>query len=186
MRNQSKALTRLGSSCIFRGMMLSRFLTFVAKVTAAHVITSLLAGIVAYPLFTKDFYVGPNPIFKLFMRTEVEPDLWGHVVTWFLPALFLEGFLIAAAIYPFCDTLMLWSFGKRMLSISGLYIVFGFWAATVAAPGTIEGLVYLRPMFTPLVHLRVQPEIMLEGLTLGALVALWMGPPSIESPSHSG
>jgi hypothetical protein len=155
-----------------------RFLIFASKVTAAHIITYLLAGAIAYPLLTKEFYVGANPIFKLFMRTEVEPELWKHVATWFLPAQFLEGLLIAAALYPFFDTLMLWSFSKRFLSVSGLYIVLGFWAATVAAPGTIEGLVYLRPIFTPLVHLKVQPEILGEGLALGALVALWMGPPT--------
>ena len=163
------------------------FLVFASKVTAAHVITYLVAGAIAYPLFTNEFYVGPNPIFKLFMRTEVEPELWGHVATWFLPAQFLEGLLIAAALYPFFDTLMIWSFRKRFLSISGLYLVLGFWAATVAAPGTIEGLVYLRPVFTPLVHLKVQPEIILQGLALGAIVALWMGPPRdwpIDSLSH--
>jgi hypothetical protein len=160
------------------------FLVFASKVTAAHVITYLVAGTIAYPLFTKEFYVGSNPIFKLFMRTEVEPELWGHVATWFLPAQFLEGLLIAAALFPFFDTLMIWPFSKRFFSISGLYIVLGFWAATVAAPGTIEGLVYLRPMFTPLVHLKVQPEIVLQGLGLGAMVALWMGPPKIESLNH--
>ena len=161
------------------------FLTFASKVTAAHVITYLVAGTIAYPLFTKEFYVGPNPIFKLFMRTEVEPELWRHVVTWFLPAQSLEGLLIAAALYPFFDTLMIWSFSKRFLSISGLYVVLGFWAAAAAAPGTIEGMVYLRPIFTPLVHLKVQPEILMQGLALGAMVALWMGPPPAERPLHS-
>jgi len=161
-----------------------QFLSFASKVTAAHIITYLVAGTIAYPLFTKEFYVGPNPIFKLFMRTEAEPELWRHVVTWFLPALFLEGFLIAAALYPFFDTLMSWSFRKRFLSISGLYIVLGFWAATVAAAGTIEGMVYLRPIFTPLVHVKVQPEIIVQGLALGAMVALWMGPPRIEPLIH--
>ena len=53
----------------------------------------------------------------------------------------------------------------------------GFQYGRGAAPGTIEGLVYLRPIFTPLVHLKVQPEIILQGLALGAIVALWMGPP---------
>jgi hypothetical protein len=79
---------------------------------------------------------------------------------------------------------MNWPFGKRFLSISGLYIGLGFWAAAVAAPGTIEGMVYLRPIFTPVVHLTVQPEVILQGLALGAMVALWMGPPSPESATH--
>jgi hypothetical protein len=153
------------------------FLTFASKVTAAHVITCLAAGAIAYPLLTKEFYVGSNPIFKIFLRTEVEPELWGHVAAWFLPAQFLEGLLIAAALYPFFETLMSWPFRKRFLTISGLYLVLGFWAATVAAPGTIEGMVYLRPVFTPLVHVKVQPEIIGQGLALGAMVAFWMGPP---------
>jgi hypothetical protein len=160
-------------------MKARHFLIFASKVTAAHIITYLVAGTIAYPLFTKELYVGSNPVFKLFMRTELEPELWGHVATWFLPALILEGILIAAALYPFADTLLIWSFGKRFLSISGLYIVLGFWAAAVAAPGTIEGMVYLRPIFTPLVQLKVQPEIIVQGLALGAMVALWLGPPAI-------
>jgi hypothetical protein len=55
-----------------------RFLTFAGKVTAAHVITCLAAGAIACPLLTKEFYVGSNPIFKLFMRTRTEPELWGR------------------------------------------------------------------------------------------------------------
>jgi hypothetical protein len=161
------------------------FLVFASKLTAAHIITYFIAGAIAYPLLTKDFYVGPNPIFKVFIRTEAEPELWGHVVTWFLPAQFLRGILMATALYPFLDTLMNWSFRKRFLSISGLYIVLGFWAAAVAAPGTIEGMVYMRPIFTPIVHLKVQPEVILQGLALGAIVALWMGPPLLESAHGS-
>ena len=161
-------------------MRTHQFLGFAGEFTAAHIMTYFIAGAIAYPLLTQEFYVGPNPIFKVFLRTEAEPELWGHVVTWFLPAQFLRGFLMAAALYPFFDTLMNWSFKKRFLSISGLYIVLGFWAAAVAAPGTIEGMVYMRPIFTPLVHLKVQPEIIVQGLALGAMVALWMGPPPLD------
>jgi hypothetical protein len=161
-------------------MRTRQFLSFASKVTAAHIITYFIAGAIAYPLLTKQFYVGPNPIFKVFIRTEAEPELWVHATTWFLPAQFLRGFLMAVALCPFFNTLMSWSFTKRFLSISGLYIVLGFWAAAVAAPGTIEGMVYMRPVFTPVVHLKVQPEIILQGLALGAIVAFWMGPPLLD------
>ena len=87
-------------------MRTGHFLSFAGKVTAAHIITYFIAGAIAYPLLTQEFYVGPNPIFKVFIRTEAEPELWGHVVTWFLPAQFLRGFLMAAALYPFFNTLM--------------------------------------------------------------------------------
>lgn len=151
-----------------------QFLIFTAKVTAAHVLTYFIVGAVAYQLFTKEFYVGPDPIFRAFMRTEAEPELWAHVMRWFLPAQVLRGLLIAAALYPFFETLAGWRFGKRFLVISSLYVVLGFWACAVAAPGTIDGFVYTRPIFTPRVHLLVQPEIVAQGLALGALVAWWM------------
>ena len=49
-----------------------RFPVFAIKVVAFHVTTYFLAGAVAYPLLTKQFYVGPHPVFAVFMRTEAE------------------------------------------------------------------------------------------------------------------
>jgi len=83
---------------------------------------------------------------------------------------------MALALYPFAEAWLGWGYWKRCLSLAGLYLVFGFWAATVAAPGTIEGLVFLRPEFTPAVHLKVQPEIVVQGLALGAWLAGWVAP----------
>jgi hypothetical protein len=150
---------------------MKRLAIFTVKVIAFQVTTYFLAGAAAYPLLTKQFYVGPHPVFAVFMRTEAEPELFRHAVRWFLPAEFLRGTLIAAVLYPLFDTLKSWRFGKRFLMIASLYVVLGFWAATVAAPGTIEGMVYLRPFITPYVHLAVQPEIIGQGLALGVLIA---------------
>jgi hypothetical protein len=44
-----------------------RFLSFVAKIIAAQVTTYFLAGAVFYPLLTKPYYEGPNPIFAVFL-----------------------------------------------------------------------------------------------------------------------
>ena len=41
-----------------------RFLSFAAKFTVAHVVSS-----VAYQLLTKSFYEGSNPVFSTFMAT---------------------------------------------------------------------------------------------------------------------
>jgi len=41
----------------------------------------------------------------------------------------------------------------------------------VAAPGTIEGMVYLRPFIAPVVHLSVQPEMVFQGLGLALFIA---------------
>ena len=157
-------------------MNLRKFSVFAGKVAAAHVLTYFVVGAIAYQFLTKDFYIGPDPIFKTFMRTEAEPDLWAHVMRWFLPAQILRGILIAAVLYPFFDTLSGWPFRKRFLAISGLYLVFGLWAAAGASPGSIEGMVYMRPFITPAVHLKVQPELVVQGLALSALVAWWMAP----------
>ena len=150
---------------------MKRFAIFAAKVVAAQVTTYFLAGAAAYPLLTKEFYVRANPVFATFLRTEAEPGLFKHVVNWFLPAEILRGILIAAVLYPLCDTLKSWRFGKRFFFIASLYLVLGFWASTVAAPGTIEGMVYMRPFITPYIHLAVQPEIIGQGLALAFLVA---------------
>lgn len=159
-------------------MSTTRLATFAAKVTAAHVTTYFLAGAIFYPLLTKRYYVGPNPIFAVFMRTPADAASWAHAVRWFLPAQILRGVLIALVLYPLYDFLKGWGFLKRLLYIASLYWVLGFWAATVAAPGTIEGMLYLRPFITPLVHLTVQPEIVLQGLGLAFFIAgAMMDPP---------
>lgn len=156
---------------------MKQFSLFSLKVIILHVATYFITGAIAYPLLTKDFYVGPNPVFATFWRTEADPVLWAHVTTWFMPAQILRGLLLSIAFYPFYQTLMSWNYGKRFAAISGIYLLIGFWAAAVAAPGTIEGLVYMRPEITAQIHLQVQPEILFQGLAFGAGLAAWMGRP---------
>ncbi len=62
-----------------------QFFTFLAQVTVAHTVTYFVAGAIAYELFTKPFYEGPDPIFTAFFRSPAEPDLWSHVMQWFIP-----------------------------------------------------------------------------------------------------
>ena len=156
-------------------MNFKRFLSFATKVTVAHVVSYFVVGAAAYATLTKQFYEGHNAVFSTFMRTPAESELWKHVMTWFIPGQVLRGVLIAAVLYPFFDTLQAWSWGRRFLSISASYLVLGFWASAVAAPGTIDGMIYLRPEITLYAHLMVQPEIIVQALILGAWVALWMG-----------
>jgi phosphoglycerol transferase MdoB-like AlkP superfamily enzyme len=148
-----------------------RFLRFVAKVVAAQVTFYFLAGLIFYPLLTKPYYEGPNPIFAVFLITETDTNLWPHVVNWFLPIEILRGVLIAAVLYPLYDTLKAWAFLKRFFCVASLLLVLGFWASAAAAPGTLEGMLYLRPFITPVVHLRVQPENILQALGVALLVA---------------
>jgi hypothetical protein len=95
---------------------------------------------------------------------------------WILPAQILRGILLASVLYPFFETINTWNYLKRFLTISGLYIIIGFWASAVAAPGTIDGMVYMRPEITMNIHLKVQWEILIQGLLLSAWIAKWMKP----------
>lgn len=147
-------------------------LGFVLLVTAAHAATYFVAGALAFAMLTHGLYEGADPLFGSYVRTPGEPALWQHVTTWFLPAQLLRGLLIGIALIPFLPALRSLSVARRALAISGLYLVVGFWAAAVAAPGNIEGLVYLRPAFSLEVHLIVQPEIVIQGLMMAVVVAL--------------
>lgn len=153
---------------------MKKFLLFALTVILAHTVTYLIVGGFAYPLLTKPFYEGSNPVFTAFMRSPAEPDVWQFVMKWFIPAQILRGLLMAIVLYPFYDLLQEWSFGKRFLSLAGLYLIFGYWAAAVAAPGTIDGVVYMRQEYLG-THLIVQPEIIVQGLAFAAWVAWWIG-----------
>ena len=159
---------------------MKKFLAFALKFAVAHTVTYFIVGALAYQFLTRELYEGPNPIFATFMRTPAEPEVWRHVMIWFLPAQVLRGLLMAAALFPFLDTLLAWGAGKRFLSLAGLYLIFGYWASAVAAPGTIDGVVYMRPEITTRAHLLVQPEILLQGVALAAWVSWWLGRKSAQ------
>ena len=120
---------------------------FVLLVAVAHTVTYLVVGALAFTFVTHGLYEGADPLFGSYLRTPGEPALWQHVTTWFLPAQLARGALLGLALSPFLAVLRGWSVPRRGLAIASLYLVLGFWAAAVAAPGNIEGLVYLRPEF---------------------------------------
>jgi hypothetical protein len=149
---------------------------FVLLVVVAHALTYFLAGALTFATLTHGLYEGTDPLFGSYLRTPGDVRLWQHVTTWFLPAQLLRGVLVGLALTPFLPLLRGWSLRRRAAAIAGLYLVIGFWAAAVAAPGNIEGLVYLRPEFTLDVVLLVQPEIVVQGVAMAVFVALGLGP----------
>jgi len=154
---------------------MKRFWGFAGRVTVAHVVTYIAVGALAYPLLTREFFEGSNALAARVMRTPAEPALWVHVTRWMLPFQVLRGMLIAAVLYPFLDAFVRWSYGKRLLSLAGLYVVLGQWASTVAGSGTIEGWLILRPEFTsPDVVMKAIGEGLVQGLALSAWVSRWV------------
>ena len=148
------------------------FARFVLLVTVAQAISYFVVGALAFATLTHGLYEGADPLFGSYLRTPGESQLWQHVTTWFLPAQLLRGALIGLVLCPFLPQLRRWSVWKRTAAVAGLYLVIGFWAAALAAPGNIEGLVYLRPEFDLAVVLLVQPEIIVQGTAMSLLVAL--------------
>jgi hypothetical protein len=152
------------------------YLRFAGRVTAAHVVTYIGVGALAYAFLTGGFFDGSNELVNRVMRTPAEPALWSHVTTWMLPFQVLRGLLIALVLYPFLPAMRTWTYVRRAAAIAGLYIVLGQWASTVAGSGTIEGWLILRPEFTAP---SIVVKAMTEGLVQGAAFAVWIARPAV-------
>ncbi|MCJ7447201.1 MAG: hypothetical protein MUO72_05895 [Bacteroidales bacterium] len=110
------------------------------------------------------------------MVTQSDTELWANVMKLILPGQLLRGILMASALYPFYEILCNWKYSKRFFTVTSIYVIFGFWASAVAAPGTIDGLIYMRPEISGYAHFMVQPEIVGQGILLGLWFAWWIRP----------
>lgn len=155
--------------------MRNTILKFILKLTIVNLVSSFVIGSLSYLLLTKGLYSGENAAFGGFMRSPENPEQWVHVTRWFIIGQLIRGGLMGLALLPFYFALMQMKRSKRFLVLTGIYLVFGFWSAAVAAPGTIEGLIYLKPEVGLWGHALIQPQVILQGIVIGAWMALWMG-----------
>jgi hypothetical protein len=147
---------------------------FALRVMLVSSVAYLVAGALAYQLLTKRFYVGDNAIFSGFLRTEVDPAQWAHVMTWQFPVLLARSALIALALAPFRTALMSFASRKRVLILFVLFFVLLHLAAAAPSPSNLEGLVYMRPEFISVAgFLLTQPEMILQSLLLALGTGLW-------------
>lgn len=149
---------------------MKKFFQFSSRVIAAHTVTYIGVGVLAYMFLTREFF-SPNGIAAQIMRTPDQHDLWRHVTIWMLPFQILRGFLIATVLFPFLSCLHSWPFWKRVVTIGSLYIILGQWASTVAGSGTIEGWLILKPEFTTF---PVVIKAMVEGFVQGLALSIWI------------
>ena len=155
---------------------------FVVKSTAVYAVAYLASGGIAYQLITKQFYVGDNPIFAAYLRSEANAAEWAHTNTWLVPGLLLRGLLISLVLLPFVDTLRNMTFAKRAAVVFALTFVLLHLAAAAPSPSNIEGLVYMKPEFIgPIPFLLTQPEMLLQCL-LFALGFAWV----VKKPGRNG
>jgi hypothetical protein len=149
-------------------------LMFVLKGTVIYTLAYLFIGAVAYQLITKQFYVGPDPIFSGFLRNEANPSEWAHVNTWIFPGVLLRGALISVVLLPFIETLKKMAFAKRAGILFALMFVLLHLAAAAPSPSNIEGLIYMKPQFIGInPFLLTQPEMIFQCLVF-ALGLAWV------------
>lgn len=149
-------------------------LRFVVKSTVIYVIAYLIAGALAYQLLTKQFYVGDDPIFATYLRSESNPAEWAHANRWLVPGLLLRAILISLVLLPFVETLKKVAFLKRTGLLFALMFVLIHIAAAAPSPSNIEGLIYLKPELASVASfLLTQPEMIAQCL-LFALGLSWV------------
>ena len=106
------------------------FALFSSRTIIVHIVTYLIAGIVAYWIQWGGVYGGPA--MQTYMRSP------GEYAAWVIPSQILRGFILAIALYPFLGRILEmkhWGW----LSVSSLYLLIG----TIAGSGgVIEHIVF--------------------------------------------
>jgi hypothetical protein len=138
---------------------------------ACHILTYFIVGSIAYPLLYKPLFATVPSLH--YLRTPDDPILWHHVMQWIFPGQALRGLLFGIALFPFYKTLLVWQTPLCALAVGGIYYCFAVLGSNCADPGSIEGLLYLKPEMISLdIFLKSQPESLVQAFSMGYLIAL--------------
>ena len=122
-------------------------------------------GAVAYQLLTSQFYIGENPVFTAYLRSESNPAEWAHTNLWLVPGLLLRALLISIVLLPIVETLRKMTFWKQVSVLFGLTFILLHLAAAAPSPSNIEGLIYMKPELVGMkTFLLTQPEMIFQSL----------------------
>ncbi len=138
---------------------------FTLRYIAVHTLTYLAFGIF-FMLVSRYFkYFKSDPIFDLVMKPSESLSVR------LAPLIqILRGALLALAIYPFHEVI---SGRKRgFVKLSFLLFILTSIGAVITGPGSIEGFLYTRFSFNPLIG---YPEIALQILASSWLFCHWQG-----------
>jgi hypothetical protein len=160
-------------------------LHFLVRVIIIHISAYFISLGLGYQFFIADLYEGSDGVLSHFFRSPEDRTMWAHVTRWVLPAQILRGFLIGLGLLPFYYYLKQMKRSKRFLVLLTLFVTLGLWAASSAGPGTIEGLIHIRPDVSLYAHLIIQPSLLLYTFLTSLGISMWMGKkkslPDLES-----
>lgn len=143
--------------------MRQEVIPFALRYAAVHTLTYLVFG-VFFMLVSQYFeYFQSDPVFNQVMKPP--DDLSVRIA----PVMQLvRGSLMALSIYPFRDVII--GHRRGWLKLFGLLFVLTSIGAVITGPGSIEGLLYTRFSFNPLIG---YPEIALQMLAFCWLFCRW-------------
>jgi hypothetical protein len=139
------------------------FPTFWLRVTACHVVSYFVAGILAYTLMDYQGLFRTPGLNQLMLPLDSPWVAAGPALQVF------RGLLIAAVVYPFRRVFLDSSTGWLMLFalLAGLSAL----SASGPAPGSLEGLIYTR--LTLAQHLRGLPELIVQNALFAWALWAW-------------
>ncbi|TGL65556.1 hypothetical protein [Leptospira jelokensis] len=138
----------------------------------SHLLAYLFVSIPYFQLVMKGYYEGESAVFPLFLVTENDGAAWSRAMTWLLPALVFQAFLMVGFIHTIWDWFQMQSYGKQMFVLVWMRTVLGGLAAISPAVGSLEGMVFMISEVTLSIHFYVLFEIFLQSL-VQAGVFLW-------------
>lgn len=143
---------------------------FTLRFIVVHTLTYVVFGIL-FMLASGYFeYFKSDPIFNVVMKPS------DSLSVGFAPiAQILRGALLALAIYPFREVIVRQKFG--WLKLFFLLFILTSIGAVITGPGSIEGFLYTRFSFNPIIG---YPEISLQMLAFSWLFCRWNDKKSVK------
>jgi hypothetical protein len=139
------------------------FLTFTWRVTAAHVITYFIAGILAFNLFNYAEVFGTGDMAVLMKPVDSPWVMAGTALNIF------RGILFGIILWPFRTVLLETKYG--WLYLFGLFLGLAILGTSGPAPGSFEGMIYTNfPVLDQIIGLR---ETVFQTLLFSLTVYFW-------------
>lgn len=136
---------------------------FLWQVTALHMITYFIAGIIAYTMFNYG---------ELYTTTELSALMRPTNSPWVAlgPGLqFIRGIIFALVLWPFRNVFLNKEYG--WVKLMGLLVGIGIISTYGPSPGSIEGIIYTKLPIS--LHAIGFPEVFLQAAVFSYLLVKW-------------